>query len=295
MISPEELGLEVYKYSGDEATVRCIYHDDVHPSAQFNIRSGLFYCFVCGIGKKAEDIAKELGGVLSDIPMPKGGFVEPEIDWRARFLTQPLAIDSPYLTKRQVPQMAIKKLDIRAFDEGIIFPLFSNQTGDISGVQVRYFDRKPKYIFYGKRPAVYPIPMLPILDGPAILVEGVFSVIRGRSAGFEVFATLGATSLAPALNYFYDRTNVRGVFDADSAGCVAMAKLASVGIACIAFPFEADEQTIGEWKLIIGNKNNFTMDVTHFIIKAINLGVGPKAILKQILKFEKENSNAKIL
>jgi len=290
MINPEELGFEVSGYSGDEAVVKCPYHSDHRPSGRFNVQTGLFYCFVCGVGKRAEEIARDLGGMISDTPIATPR-IEPEpIDWRGRFLPYPLAMGNKYLRTRQVPEIAIRKLQIRHYDDGIIFPLFSSKDGDISGVQVRQYVKEPKYLFYGKRPAVYPMIGLPISGDLAILVEGVFSVIRGRSAGFETFAVMGASALSGALKFFFDRTRVCGIFDPDEAGYIASAKLAAVGIACLKVDFEADEMSIDDWQTIIPNRANFTMDVGTFVTKAVKKGGKHKTIVKQILKFEKENS-----
>lgn len=288
MISPEELGFVVHGYSGDEALVLCPYHDDHNPSARLNVKTGLFHCFVCGTGKRAKDIAREFGGHVSEITeMARRKFEEPEIDWRSRFLACPLALDNEYLKKRKVPEIAVRKLLIREYEDGIIFPLFGSTSGDVIGVQVRQYTKEPKYVFYGERPAIYPLTGYPP-RGDAILVEGIFSVIRGRSAGFEVFAVMGAASVAPAMKYFFDRTKVRGVFDPDEAGYIASAKLASVGIACISTPFIADEQSTADWKMIMSDRTHFTMNAGSFV-EHIASGDKRKSIAKQILKFEKEN------
>jgi DNA primase len=297
-IDPEELGLQVFGYSGDEALVKCPYHDDHHPSARFNVKTGLFHCFVCGTGKRAKDIEREFGGSIL-----RGGlemdalryatmraFDEPTIDWRSRFLNLKLAEGSVYLAGRGVSSTAIEKLQIRECDNGdIVFPLFSDKSGTIGGVQIRQLHNEPKYVFYGEKPGIYPLTGMPP-RGNAYLVEGIFSVIRGRDAGFEVFATMGSASLAPALKYFYDRTKIFGIFDPDEAGYIACAKLTSIGIACLETKFEADEQSIEDWRKVIHHKNNFTMKTRYFLDKILATpGIKVSSIADQILKFEKEN------
>lgn len=292
MINPDELGLETFGGTGDEVLVRCPYHDDSHPSARFNVQTGLFYCFSCGVGKSAKQVADDLGGVVSDAPMKvKRHFEEPDIDWRTRFLRLRLATDNLYLKSRQVPNVAVEKLQIRAFEDGIVFPLFCTTQGEICGVQIRQYTKTPKYLFYGDIPAIYPMTGLPATEY-AILVEGVFSVIRGRSAGFETFAVMGATKLGGGLKYFFDRTKVRGVFDPDGAGYTASAKLSAIGIPCLRYEFEADERSIDDWRTVIGTKSNFSMDTTYFMRKAIAAGVRPSTLASQVLKFEKENNYA---
>ena len=291
MISPEELGFKVFGYSGDEALVLCPYHDDHAPSARFNVKTGLFHCFVCGTGKKAKDIAKEFGGHISDVEdTTRKDFDDPTIDWRTRFLGCRFATDSEYLHGRNVPDKAVVKLGIRECDNGdIVFPLYSDNAGTICGVQVRQLHVEPKYVFYGTRPPLYPMIGLPANLKDSFLVEGIFGVIRGRAAGFNVFATLGSTALAPALRYFYDRTKLFGIFDPDAAGYLASAKLTSVGIPCLKGDFEADEMSLEEWKSVVTDKSNFTMDTMYFANKAVISGSKMKTIMNQILKFEKEN------
>lgn len=295
MIDPEELGLEVFSYSGDEALVLCPFHDDSTPSARFNVETGLFHCFACGVGKSVYDVAEELGGrvVRTTLAPPVTvKSVEPD-EWRSRFLNQPLALENVYLQSRKVPDVAVRKLGIREFDDGVIFPMPGTKDGDIIGVQVRYYSRHPKYVFYGKRPPVYPMTGLPATSDLSILTEGVFSVIRGRQAGFDVFAVLGASALAQAIPFFYDRTKVRGVFDPDEAGYVASAKLASIGIPCLVVPFEADEESISKWKKIIPDKRNYSMAPAVFIGYAVKAGGTVRTVTKQILKFEKEFQHGK--
>jgi hypothetical protein len=288
MISPEELGLKVKSYAGDEVIVWCPYHDDHNPSATFNTATGLFYCFSCGTGKQAKEIARDLGGIITDQPIRKTVHEEPGIDWRTRFMFAPKAFNNEYLKNRQVPWIAIDKLQIREVEEGIVFPLFSDATGTVSGVQVRRYSMEPKYVFYGDRPAVYPLTGFPV-EGPVYLVEGIFSVIRGRRAGFNVFAVMGAQSLVGALKYFYDRSKVFAILDPDEAGYIASAKLASIGISCCKIPFEADEMSVKDWRVLISNPANFTMDAGYFGAKAVSSGGKTKSIMQQILKFEKEN------
>jgi DNA primase len=292
IIDPTELGFEVFGYSGDEALVLCPYHDDHSPSARFNVKTGLFHCFVCGTGKRAKDIAREFGGHVSEITSAarrKVDYIEPDVDWRTRFLSCPLALDNDYLASRFVGNDVIKKLSIRECEDGIIFPLFSDKEGTVCGVQVRQYKKEPKYVFYGEKPGVYPLTLMPP-HNKAYLVEGIFSVIRGRQAGFAAFATMGAASLKPALRYFYDRTKVFGMFDPDAAGYIASAKLASIGIACLQDDFSPDDMSVPDWMNVVGDPRYFTMDTFYFINKAIAAGQKPKTVMNQILKFEKENS-----
>lgn len=56
-----EKNFQVSRQSGDEFTVRCIFHEDNSPSMQFNIRSGLFICWSCGARGSMKKLQKQLG------------------------------------------------------------------------------------------------------------------------------------------------------------------------------------------------------------------------------------------
>ena len=53
--------LDVSRQSGNELTVRCIFHDDHSPSMQFNIQSGLFICWSCQAKGSIKKILDHLG------------------------------------------------------------------------------------------------------------------------------------------------------------------------------------------------------------------------------------------
>lgn len=294
MIDPESLGLEVGgRIGADEVKVKCPYHDDTRPSAEFNVRTGLFYCFACGTGKTAAQVASDLGGSISDIPEIRHAVVysDPTISWRTRFMARKLAIDNPYLVSRGVANRMVYDLKIMEMPDGIVFPLFSTIRRDVAGVQVRYFERQPKYVFYGEKPKIYPLPWLPLRrKRPAVIVEGIFSVIRGMTSGFATFATLGSQSIGSVPKIFYDRTDVVAAMDPDQAGYIAMAKLAAIGIPCVGVPFEADEESPDRWNEIIGDRANFTSEVAYFAKMAVNKGADPRSLLRQITKFQKENT-----
>lgn len=293
MYDPVAIGLAVFGKTGDEVLVTCPYHDDHKPSASFNLNTGLFHCFACGEGRTAKQLAEDLGGEIDETFGSKSlpfreDFKEPEFDWRVRVVLARHAFDNDYLKSRGVSNRVVDILDVKEFDDGVAFPL-PEKSGEIIGLQVRRYTKTPKYMFYGDKPALFPLTMFNSARR-AVLVEGIFGMIRGRDAGFNTYAVMGAASLRKAITYFFDRSNVVGVFDPDKAGYLASAKLASIGIACLTKDFEADEMTIEQWRAIIGNKNNFSMNVGYFAQKVIKLGGDTKSTIKQILKFEKDNT-----
>jgi DNA primase len=57
---------DIANTSGDEFTVRCVFHDDSSPSMQFNTRSGLYICWSCGAKGNIEHLQKHLGVIGYD-------------------------------------------------------------------------------------------------------------------------------------------------------------------------------------------------------------------------------------
>lgn len=53
--------LSVASTSGDEYTVKCLFHDDSSPSMQFNVRTGLYICWSCGAKGNIVKLQKHLG------------------------------------------------------------------------------------------------------------------------------------------------------------------------------------------------------------------------------------------
>lgn len=46
---------------GAEVIFSCPAHEDLHPSATFNVDKAAWYCFACGAGGGALDLARRLG------------------------------------------------------------------------------------------------------------------------------------------------------------------------------------------------------------------------------------------
>jgi hypothetical protein len=224
MIDPQALGLETFKVSGDEVQVICPFHDDHLPSASFNIKKGVMYCYACGISMYARQLADELGGhvyKLKDASLLNQ--VRDEREWR-QFLHAPLAIDHPYLMKRKVTNDQIKKHQIKKLHNGIAIPLIKR--GQTCGVLVRRTLRErgvPRYIHYGEKPPVFPFGDQFRLQRYPLLVEGVFAYLRAELFGIKTFANLGANPSFGNLRYFNGRKPTI-LFDPDFAGYVGAAK-----------------------------------------------------------------------
>ena len=250
VFDPEPLGLDVFKIGRIEATCWCPFHDDTTPSATFNIVKGLFHCFGCGVAMNAKQLANELGGEVVKVRglVPKAYDPKERSNaWRL-LLRAKLAWSNPYLKERKVPNNLINKYGILEYPGGIVFPIH-NIEGDITGVQVRRYSGRPKYMFYGERQPLWPMDRIwgEPPKAPLVLVEGIFGALRAESAGVEgVYATMSVSSVESLPSILMGR-KVVSAFDDDDAGILATAKLIMRGIPALWPMMEADEISADEW------------------------------------------------
>lgn len=249
---PRELGLEVFAISGNEVTCLCPFHDDKHPSASFNVVSGLFVCYSCSTGANVHKLARKLGGTVKLISSVKvNAAIKTSIDmeWK-HLLTFPLALDHPYLRARRVTNAQVKEFGILSSSKGIIIPVRS-KSGDTKGVIVRRFDNSPRYMFYGEKLSLWPLDRIgeqkPL--SKVIITEGIFGALRGRKYGIPVFASMGAMvkkDAATHLQNFYPKV----LFDNDFAGMLGAARLLiMIPTTKVFVPgMEADELDKSEWQ-----------------------------------------------
>ena len=173
---PEALGLEVVGWHGNEVLCVCPYHDDTHPSANFNIEKGVLFCFACGASKYAPQIARHLGGKVHKIMglradvRRRSTSPPPDWDW---FNSLPLGLGNDYLAGRGVTNEMIEKFDIRSAPNAIVFPAFT-QKGELVGYQVRKTDPEalPRYITRGKSLPGWPLRCLPEYDYSNYIYRG---------------------------------------------------------------------------------------------------------------------------
>lgn len=243
---PHSLGLEVISISGDEAIVRCPFHDDTNPSSTFNIVKGLFHCFACGQSANANQIMMALGGSILRTERERIPRIEKEEkDW-SYLLSAKIAYKNSYLRERKVTDAQVERYDIRQFEDGILFPL-RDVRGNVVGMQARHYVRRPKYRFYGKRPALWPFENIPHDTTPVFVVEGVFGVLCADRAGVKAVATMSASSIHDALLYLQGR-KVVAIFDDDYAGYLGMAKFILAGFYGASPTFVADEADTATWR-----------------------------------------------
>lgn len=230
MIDPKALGLTVFGIKGEEAACLCPYHNDHTPSAYFNVRTGLFYCFVCGTGRNAKQVAKEMGGSVVEVASVLGAEIErvgSVLDW-ASLNNAPLAYGNEYLQKRGVTDAEIRYYDIRALQHGVAFPV-REPFGAIVGMQIRRYSGEPRYLFVGDRTALWPmhrfLEMRDNRSNTTFVVEGIFGVLNAYRHGFEAYAVMGAAATEYAGYALRSIKRFKIWFDHDFAGYLGAAKL----------------------------------------------------------------------
>jgi DNA primase len=223
--NPDSLNLKVSSYNTNEALVLCPFHKDTNPSASFNLLSGLFYCFTCGEAHNAKSLAYNLDGTVEKTENYSSGKAsyDNEKYW-LRLLWNKKAFDNDYLKSRNVSDDLVDTFDIRANEQSVIFPIYNNEN-QVTAVQIRHYKRKPKYLTFGVKPAVYPLNIkLPNTDENIIICEGIFGAINLYRLGVNAYATLGAIMKSDVKHYIHQKY-VYGLFDNDLAGYIAGARL----------------------------------------------------------------------
>src|SRR5690554_2405501 len=224
--NPDSLNLQVITYGETEAHCICPFHHDTKPSASFNMKSGLFYCFSCGTAHNVQSLAFALNGIVEKIEKyynDKRSY-STEKSW-LKLLHNPLAHDNEYLSKRNVTNDLVNIFQIRCNSHGVIFPI-TDTNKNVKVVQIRQYKRYLKYLTFGEKLPVWPLYVEPVESDyhHVMVVEGVFGVINLYRLGVNAFATMGAMMKSGIKDYIH-HTHVFGFFDHDFAGYVAGARL----------------------------------------------------------------------
>lgn len=234
--------LQIVNVTGNEAMVRCIFHDDSNASMQFNIEKGLFICFGCKTTGTVKKIQQELGlRVIED------NIDIQSIRAKLKELKKPKPLDLPvlpesHLLKYNFPTKywagrGFDKSTIDAFDLGVdhmgdfaTIPI-RNMNGELLGVIKRYLgedaELKYKYPKGFKRSLHMFASWMVEQDDEAhtvALVEGSVDAIKIWQAGFPAMAIYGSSISASQIRILR-RLGVRKVilfFDNDKAGYQAM-------------------------------------------------------------------------
>jgi len=258
---PDALGLVRGKYQGEtEIHVQCPFHSGSGTSAEFNLRTGAFYCFKCGAKATVSELANQLGGAIVKT------FIDPvekdEDNWRVN-LQAPIDVANSYLLSRGVTAEQIAKHEIRSLPDGVGIPI-KDWDGSTHGMVIRKYKGSHRYIYAGKRLSGWPLSNMPSYDRrkPIIVVEGVFGALRGEKYGWNVIASLGVMIkkelVVKWLSQFH---HTIAVFDPDDGGYKGYVRLLKYGKATqVVIPgFPTDESDENMWDYFV-NKAKKTDD-----------------------------------
>lgn len=249
---PKQIGFTSFKLTGFEAIVKCPFHNDQHPSAAFNMSSGLFICFSCGHRCNASQLAERLGG---EAVKTEQGIYRPKIAASAFdeiLHHMPLALNNSYLVGRGVTNESVEEFDLRLSGDNIAIP-FYDPFNLLMGIQLRSTLDNPKirYFNLGDKPIVWPINHVSQfkIGGEVVLTEGVFGAINARQHGFQSLATLGVATVTNSIKYL-EKFNVYLAFDQDLPGYIATTHGLQAGLMFThssTNPVVADEATAEQW------------------------------------------------
>lgn len=266
---PYALGLQVTSITGFEAHCLCPYHNDSHPSAEFNIQKGVFHCFACGVSAGVNSLLNVTGGqlLMTEKPVAQRSDDVKDYEW-VNYAS--LAFGNEYLKSRGVTDEQVHTHMIKHTSEGVAFPLSDGYA--TVGVQMRRYDNQPRYLTFGRKPPLWPMTVFEHLgrDDTLFIVEGIFGVLRAEQAGVKAVAVLGAGSIARSIPWLSNWIRKVVVFDNDDAGYIGAAKLSGAVRAEVVTPGrEADELTIDEWKELADTKR-FTRSRREILSHATN-------------------------
>jgi DNA primase len=287
MFDPYTLGLTIAGTSGEELVVNCPYHNDSKPSAEYNPEKGLFYCFGCQTSKTAAELADDLGGFLSKIsslPSLESFWDEAVSKGWLNIQLSPLARDSKYLRSRQVTIHQIERHNIRRVPNGIAFEL-RDLVGNLIGFQVRRIDKKPKYLFHGEKPPVFPMRNLTGTT-KLFVVEGIFGMLRAELALVKAVATMGASNVQQVSTILkrLGKNKPLILMDNDEAGFLSAGKYCLLGHDVIINPHkdDPDELEVGAWCNIAENWKDF---VTNDVNEVIDASPNPFKLQRNLESF----------
>lgn len=292
LYDPWLVGLDVSGKSRSEYICRCPFHDDKKPTgACFSPTSGLFYCFVCSAKSNAVKLASLLGGSATKVPVISKDHTVEEVEWSG-ILKAPLALDNPYLQKRQVTNEQIKRFGIRAMPKGVAIPVCDTFGKEVGCVIRQYKGFLPRYLYLGDKPPLWNLQNLMQRESHTRVwvVEGIFGVLRADLAGVFAVATMTATLQERGRDYlgsFFPYV----LFDNDYAGYLGAAKLLqSLPLAKVEIPGEeADEMSVEEWRLMDREPH-----ITNKIMEVANASGNKEDIIKQITKGYNRKWKAKV-
>lgn len=253
VIDPHAIGLDIRSWSGHEAHCLCPFHNDSRPSASFNVRTGKFYCFGCGVVSNAKKLATLLGSEIVIANVTKTSESKPL--WISLF-NYDIAKNNEYLESRMVSNSMAQTFEIRDTPLGVAVPLpYHNK---YTGIVVRKNTPKgSRYIVFGNKPPVWPAYSAHSMISNTLVVEGIFGAINAMMHGINAVATLGAAFRKETAEWL-GQTTSNFMFDDDKAGAIGMLRyrkaLGSTFAWCYLPGYEADEMGEDFWTMYKQNE-----------------------------------------
>lgn len=187
-----DFGLNVVRSAGNEEYCLCPFHTDTKPSASYNRRKGLFYCYVCQLGLNTVQLSSRLGLSITDLDEWVKINEEPE---EYNFVNEDERIElgqfiyHDYFQKRGIGKESILEYGVSwksSEPEATVFPIVSMQ-GNVQGAVYRYQNMEAagtRYKKIGQMSQLWPLPFLKrAKEGEVIyIVEGGFSALRIHTA-----------------------------------------------------------------------------------------------------------------
>jgi DNA primase len=253
-----------WKVVGHNALTTCPFHQDDQPSFSIDMKTGLWYCFGCGAHGNAEQLEKLLGFPVWDGVKQEVREVETEVLSIQPIKEYPLALDNLYLKTRGVSNEQVEKYEIRAWDDGVYFPL-KTYKGQTVGFQKRRMKREgPRYVFYGRRTSSWPDEGQGAWDAYLenktkafmVVTEGIFGALRADAAGIMAAATFGASTAYAMWLGRQPWPYLIHAFDNDYAGWTGLMKAVDVldvlssHIVLRPQEVEVDQMTVDHWRKI---------------------------------------------
>ena len=252
--------------------------------------------FGCHEAKNAKQIAEDLGGSLVAMSFIPVEYIKREgegLDW-VNLIRNPIALENDYLINRGVSDSFVETYDIKSSSEAIIFPL-KNLQSKVQGVQIRHFDKMPKYKFYGQRTPVWPMETLTEFRrrGDLFITEGIFGALRIKHLinlygdWGDAIAIMGSSSIEKTVQIInrLDNRKPYALMDNDWAGRIAAGKFILLGIPAIVLPEKfnpPDELVPEEFRMI---KDNLEAYLTHDVMDLIEQSDDPKKLQTILEKF----------
>ena len=257
--------------SNGNISCHCPFHNDKHPSASYNIKTGLFYCFACGEAANKEKLENEFGEIDFELQFGEAfenNYVPDKFDWWSYYQSASESVNE-YAYKRLVTQSTANLFQMRFTDDAVLFPI-TNNLGDIVGIQVRQIYEAPKYMIYldiERKPILTPSHLF---DDRKFfwLTEGFFGMLRMRQAGFNTYTTLGSRISKRHINMLkYYAGFYAAIFDDDVAGRKGMLRLGYGAGALVHIPGVAIDD----------------IPLEHVAVHALNVGT-PEQLIDYIME-----------